>query len=203
MSTSDFESGQAVPLLIPEPIWREWTINGVDADELAELQAEHGEAVGYEFDWGQIIEEVFDENTAADTDNLEDLPSLAVRWHFVLRDVHAAFLDSAGNLGELSDLAITILAEIERSRDELPEPLRDDALPACISFDEGNNISAFAVCVVGRSNVADARKWMSSFFIPGVLPMLIDRLRAENEAAVPAGTTSSARLLHPRDGQIN
>jgi hypothetical protein len=85
----------------------------------------------------------------------------------------------------------------------LPEPLRDDALPACISFDEGNNISAFAVCVVGRSNVADARKWMSSFFFPGVLPMLIDRLRAENEAAVPAGTTSSAHLSHPRDGQIN
>ena len=28
--------------------------------------------------------------------------------------------------------------------------MRDDALPACISFDEGNNISAFAVCVVSR-----------------------------------------------------
>ena len=192
MSTSDFESGRAVPLLIPEPIWREWTINGVDADELAELQAEHGEAVGYEFDWGQIIEEVFDENTAADSDNLEDLPSLAVRWHFVLRDVHAAFLDSAGNLGELSDLAITILAEIGAVARRVAGTLAgDDALPDCISFDEGNNISAFAVCVVGRSNVADARKWMSSFFIPGVLPMLIDRLRAENKGSgARPGTTS-------------
>jgi len=27
------------------------------------------EAVGYEFDWGQIIEEVFDGNSTADSDN--------------------------------------------------------------------------------------------------------------------------------------
>src|SRR6266568_1831492 len=109
MSTSDFESGRAVPLLIPEPIWREWTINGVDADELAELQAEHGEAVGYEFDWGQIIEEVFDGIPSADSNNPEDLPYLAVRWHFVLCDVYSAFLDAGGNLGKLSDLATVIL----------------------------------------------------------------------------------------------
>lgn len=203
MSTSDFEFGRAVPLLIPEPIWREWTINGVDADELAELQAEHGEVVGYEFDWGQIIEEVLDENTAADSDNLEDLASLAVRWHFVLRDVHTAFLDSAGNLGELSDLAITILAEIEQSRDELAEPLRDDALPDCISFDEGNNISAFAVCVVGRSNDQHRQHSGDEEAAHPFARIRNDRHRAENETAVPAGTTSSARLLHPRDGQLN
>lgn len=35
MPTSDFESGRAVPLMIAEAIWREWTINGVDADQLA------------------------------------------------------------------------------------------------------------------------------------------------------------------------
>jgi hypothetical protein len=33
-----------VPLLIPEPIWREWKMNGVDPEALAEFQAEHGEA---------------------------------------------------------------------------------------------------------------------------------------------------------------
>ena len=37
MSTSDFESGRTIPLPIPEPVWREWKINGVDADHLAEL----------------------------------------------------------------------------------------------------------------------------------------------------------------------
>jgi len=158
MSTGDFESGQTVPLLIPEPTWREWRMNGVDADTLAELPAEQGEAAGYEFDWGQIIEERFDADYTCDCENLEDRSTLAVRWHFVLRDVHAAFLDSGGNLGELSDLAVSILAEIEQSRDELPEALLESALPACISFDEGDDVSAFAVCVVGRSNMPLARQ---------------------------------------------
>ena len=30
-----------------------------------------------------------------------------------------------------------------------------------------NNISAFAIFVFGRSNIARAREWMCSFFIPG------------------------------------
>jgi hypothetical protein len=192
MPTSDFESGRIIPLQIPEPVWREWKINGVDADHLAELQAEYGEAMGYEFDWGQIIEEVFDGIPAADSDNLEDPSYLAVRWHFVLCDVYTAFLDGGGNLGELSDLATVILAEAEHSRHDLPEAWRDDALPACISFDEGNNISAFAVCVVGRANVAEARKWMSSVFIPGVLPIVLDQLCRENEAARDGSAANNA-----------
>ena len=151
------------------------------------MQADHGEAVGYEFDWGQIIEEVFDGILPADSDNLEDPSYLAVRWHFVFCDVYTAFLDGGGNLGELSDLATVILAEAEHSRHDLPEAWREDALPACISFDEGNNISAFAVCVLGQSNVPVARQWMSSFFIPGVLPLVIDRLREENDEASHIG----------------
>lgn len=192
MPTSDFESGRTISLPIPAPVRREWKINGVDGDHLAELRVEHGEYVGYEFDWGQIIEEVFDGIPAADSNNPEDLPYLAVRWHFVLCDVYTAFLDGGGNLGELSDLATVILAEAEHSRHDLPEAWREDALPACISFDEGNNISAFAVCVVGRSNVADARKWMSSVFIPGVLPIVLDQLCRENEAAHDGSAANNA-----------
>jgi hypothetical protein len=192
MPTSDFESGRTIPLQIPEPVGREWKINGVDADHLAELQAEYGAATGYEFDWGQIIEEVFDGTPTADSDNLQHPPHLAVRWHFVLCDVYTAFLDGGGNLGELSDLATVILAEAEHSRDDLPEAWREDALPACISFDAGNNISAFAVCVVGRSNVADARKWMSSVFIPGVLPIVLDQLCRENAAADDGSDANNA-----------
>ena len=192
MRTSDFESGRSIPLQIPEPVSREWRINGVDADHLAELQAEYGEAMGYEFDWGQIIEEVFDGLPTADSDNLEGPPYVAVRWHFVLCDVYTAFLDGGGNLGELSDLATVILAEAEHSRHDLPEAWREDALPACISFDEGNNISAFAVRVVGRSNVAGARKWMSSVFIPGVLPIVLDQLCRENEAAHDGSAADNA-----------
>ena len=48
MPNGNCQSGQTVPLLIPEPVWREWKMNGVDADSSAEVQAEHGTAVGYE-----------------------------------------------------------------------------------------------------------------------------------------------------------
>ena len=147
MPTGDFESGQTTPLLIPEPVWREWQMNGVDADGVAELRAEHGEAVGYEFGWGQIIEEVVDANPNADSDNLDDALGLAVRWHFVLCDVYTAFLDGGGKLGELGDLAIMVLAEVEHARSEFPADVLEDTLPTGISFDEGNNISVFAVCV--------------------------------------------------------
>lgn len=192
MPTSDFESGRTIPIQIPEPLSREWKINGVDADHLAELQAGYGEAMGYEFDWGKIIEEVFDGIPTANSDNLEDPPYPAVRWHFVLCGVYTAFLDGGGNLGELSDLATVIVAEAEHSRHDLPQAWREDALPAYISFDEGNNVSAFAVCVIGRSNVADARKWMSSVFIPGVLPIILDQLCRENEAAHDASAANNA-----------
>src|SRR5437867_13433593 len=97
MSASDFESRRAVPLLIPEPVWREWTINGVDADRLAELQAAHGEAVGYDFDWGQIIEEAFDGSLTAAADSLENQPRPAMRWYFVLRAVYTGFLDGVAS----------------------------------------------------------------------------------------------------------
>ena len=106
--------------------------------------------------------------------------------------MHGEFLDGGGNLGELSDLAITVLADLEDSRDELPEPAREDGLPACISFDEGNNISAFEISVLGRTNIAHARQWVGSFFIPGVLPLLIDRLRRENDAASGANAADAA-----------
>ena len=142
---------------------------------------------GYEFDWGQIIEEVSDDHPDTDPEDHQDLPRLALCWHFVLSGVYSEFLHGGGNLGELSDLAAAVLADAGQSRDELPQAMREDALPAYISFDEGNNISAFAVRVLGQSNVSVARQWMSSFFIPGVLPLVIDRLREENDEASHIG----------------
>jgi len=119
MSSGDFESGRTVPLLIPEPVWQEWKMNGVGADSLAELQAEHGAAMGFEFDWGQIIEEVFDGHPDTDSEDQQDLPYLALCWHFVLSGVYSEFRHGGGNLGELSDLAIMVLAQAEQPRDEL------------------------------------------------------------------------------------
>ena len=74
---------------------------------------------------------MFDQNSATDSDNLEDLPCLAVRWHFVIRDACTEFLDGVGKLGELSDLATMILAETEHSRDELPRRSRRGTGRAC------------------------------------------------------------------------
>ena len=94
-------------------------MNGVGAESLAELQSEHGAAVGYEFDWGQIIEEVFDGHPDTDSEDEQDLARLALCWHFVFSGVYTEFLHGGGNLGELSDLAIMVLAQAEQSRDEL------------------------------------------------------------------------------------
>jgi len=58
--------------------------------------------------------------------------------------------------------------------------------------DEGDNISAFAIFVFGRSNIARAREWVGRFFIPGVLPLLVDRLREENKAAGDANVAEAA-----------
>ena len=80
MQTNHFESGSTVRLLIPEPVRREWKITGVDADSLAEVQAEHGAAAGYEFEWGQIIEEVIEGDPATAPCGPEDLSSLALCW---------------------------------------------------------------------------------------------------------------------------
>ena len=130
---------------------------------------------------------MFDGHPDTDSEDQQDLPCVALCWHFVLSGVYSEFLHGGGNLGELSDLAIMVLAQAEQSRDELREALREEALPAYISFDEGNNISAFAVCVLGQSNVSVARQWMSSLFIPRVLPLVIERLWEQNDEASHIG----------------
>ena len=72
MRTGDSYSSHTVPLLFPEPIWREWNMNGVGADALAELHAEYATLAGYEFEWGQLIEEAFDADLAADSPDAAD-----------------------------------------------------------------------------------------------------------------------------------
>jgi hypothetical protein len=83
-----------------------------------------------------------------------------------------------------SAIPALLLAQIEDSRHRVPVASRQDVLPVYIVFDEGNNISAFAVSVAGRSNVSHAHKWMANYFVPVALPILVDRLRGENASAV-------------------
>lgn len=174
----DFLAGRPVPLLIPSSVRREWRINGVDDESLAELEAEFGHCHGYEFEWGQIIE------TLAGPDENRQTPGSAgavVCWHFSLVNLHHAFLDAGGHLGELSDLAVDILEQIRQDAlIELTPEQRRDALPDSIEFGEGNTISAFEVTFFRIEDAERARQWIGSFFIPGVLPMLISRLHPEN-----------------------
>ena len=183
----DFLAGRPVPLLIPSSVRREWLINRVDDESLAELEAEFGHCHGYEFEWGQIIE------TVAGPDEERQTPGSAgavVCWQFALVNLHHAFLDVGGNLGELSDLVVDMLEQIrEDALTELTPEQRSDALPDSIEFGEGDTISAFEVTVF-RSEVAEqARHWIGNFFIPGVLPLLLSRLQAEN-----CNASSSAKV---------
>ena len=80
-----------------------------DSASLVALEAKCANCHGYEFEWGQIIEDPADQRSNART---PDSVHVAACWHFVLIDLHNAFLDAGGNLGELSDLAVDILEQI-------------------------------------------------------------------------------------------
>jgi hypothetical protein len=177
----DFLSGQSVPLFIPSSARREWQINGDDNESRAEVETEFAQIRGYEFEWGQIIEELFD---PAESGNDADSACIGACWHFVLIDVCNEFCDRGGNLGELSDLAVDILESIQLDAlAELTPDQRSEVLPDYVTFDEGNNISVFEINVLGTENIERARMWVDSLFIPGVLPILTDRLRESNRAA--------------------
>ncbi len=180
-SKGDFLAGRPVPLLIPSSVRREWRINGVDDESLGELEAEFADGHGYEFEWGQIIETV----TGPDEDRQTPVSAGAVVcWHFALVNLHHAFLDAGGNLGELSDLVFDMLEQIRQDAlIELTPVQRSDALQDSIEFGEGNTISAFEVTCFRSENAERARHWIGSFFIPSVLPMLISQLHAENCSA--------------------
>lgn len=156
----------------------------MNVPDAAELEAEFADCRGYEFEWGQIIESLTERNEAEDAGD----PYLAARWDFVLVDLHNEFLDAGHNLGELSDLAVCTL---ERIRDfvlsELIVGESWNVLPPYIAFDDGDSISAFEVWVRGIENIDRARQWIASFFIPGILPLVILRLQAESRAAASQG----------------
>ena len=177
-SKGDFLAGRPVPLLIPSSVRREWLINRVDDESLAELEAEFGHCHGYEFEWGQIIESLAGPGEDRQTPGSA---GAVVCWQFALVNLHHAFIDARGNLGELSDLALDMLEQIRQDAFlELTPEERGNALPESIEFGDGNTISAFEVTVFRIDDAERARHWIGSVFIPGVLPMLIARLHAEN-----------------------
>ena len=79
MSKGDFAAGRPMPLMIPACVSREWQMNG--GEGRTEVEAEFSHSLGYEFEWGQIIEELSDQDFV---EIRSDLPPMCVRWHFVL-----------------------------------------------------------------------------------------------------------------------
>lgn len=108
----DFSAGRSAPLAIASPVRGEWIMNrGASAASLAELEAEVAGCRGYEFEWGQIIENLTEPKEAAEAG---DPRYPGASWDFVLVDLHNEFLDAGHYLEQLSDLAVCTL---ERIRD--------------------------------------------------------------------------------------
>ncbi len=176
MFKGNFSTGTPVPLLIPACVRREWQMNGTK--ERAQIEAEFSHSFGYTFEWGQIIEELMAQE---DCDDADHGSGMRVCWHFVLADLHHEFLDVSGNLMDLSELALTILEQItQHARSNLTPDDRFEILPDYIEFDQGNNISAFEISVLGVDNIDCARKWVDTVFLVSMLPNLISKLQAEN-----------------------
>ena len=172
----EFSTGKPVPLLIPACVRREWQMNG--SKDRAEIEAEFSHSFGYEFEWGQIIEDLMEQE---DCDDAGHGSCMCARWHFVLVDLHNEFLDVGGNLMDLSELALTTLEQIRQDAlSNLAHEDRCEILPDYIEFDQGNNISAFEIFVLGIDNIDRARQWVDTVFLVSVLPNLISKLRAEN-----------------------
>jgi len=186
-SNGNFLAGQYVALPIPSSVRREWELNGNDDEFFAEAEMEFAQMRGYQFEWGQIVEDL---REPADSGNDPDADLFGAHWGFVLTDLHDAFLDVGGNLGELSDLAVDMIEDIRwDALVDLPPDRRPEGLPEYIVFSEGDNSSAFDIGVLGAKNVECARQWVDRFVIYGMLPILIERLRpSDHRTCIDAGS---------------
>ena len=166
-----FRRGEARPLPMPESVSAELTINALSEERRRAWEAANGPIVGYQFPWGQIHED-----PALDVGPDE----IAMEWHFVLSDLHTAFLRAGGCLAELSDCCVEMLDRAEESARQEPH---QQVLPAYLSFCGGNPLSAFSILVQGPANLPAARKWVAGMFIPGMLPILVEKANRINDEA--------------------
>jgi len=160
-------SGQAIPIAIAHCARREWRMNGVMGARLLDCEQQHENEVGYEFDWGQLIEDVADPS-----DNPLEFAELGnlVSWSFRLNELHAEFLDAGGYLEELSDTSMRLLEEMAEQR----------TWPHYIQLWDGDDLSTFEMVVFGDRNIVRARNWILKRFFREWLPPLISALRELN-----------------------
>src|ERR1700674_2540269 len=99
----------ARPLTIPAAILVELDRSGATLDDYRALADLYRTAKGYEFPWGQIIE--------SDSPASEGLPACR-EWEFILAEPLAHLHAVSGNLGEVSDLCLSLLDRLRYSATE-------------------------------------------------------------------------------------
>ena len=194
MSTCNFPTGGAAPLITPESFDREWKEKGGSRTALAEREVNRRSPVGYEFKWSRIFEERTDATEFAESNAATPA---SICWHFVPVDLHDKFLDAGANLGELADIAVAILKGVrEDFLAELSANRGSSAPPPFIEFGGGNNVDASGLAVHGSEHSDLARLKVDRFSAPVVIPFLTERLEEGEKAA------SSHAHVHGRDGSV-
>jgi len=142
----ELASGARVPLLIPPCVIREWNLNGVTGAERTAAEAEDGTNLGYEFEWGQIIEDRREDRPD------DDVPEIPITWDFVLSRLYdeSSMRRESGRIGRRGPLL----------------PRGSGVGPEFIAFEDGSSsISAFGVVVHGEASAAAARTWLCEEFV--------------------------------------
>jgi hypothetical protein len=193
MSTCNFPTGGAAPLITPESSDREWKEKGGNRTPLADCEVNCRSPVGYEFKWSRIFEERTDATEFAESN---DSTPASICWNFVLVYPQDEFLDVGANLGGVADIALAILKRVrEDLRTELSANRGSSALPPFIEFGGENNVSAFGLAVHGTEDIDHARQWVDRFIVAAVIPVLTERLEEENRASgLPRPRSSTRRL---------
>jgi hypothetical protein len=153
MSTAqDILKKNTKPLAMPQSHIDEYASNGIDLvngkDE--EIKESAGcNAVGYQFDWGQLLEH-------------------ECGWEIRFDSLHRAFLEVGGNGNELADCSGEELDTL-REKGLVPDFLVVD--------DSGYGSSSVNIFFIDPGVDRDAREFMATKFLSTVMPRLIQRLK--------------------------
>jgi len=82
-----------------------------------------------------------------------------------------------GNLGEVSDLCLSLLDRLRYSATKCLVAEQASAPPECLEFSEGSSsFAAFGVSAFGREPIEVVGKWLEEVFVPVVMPLILDYL---------------------------
>lgn len=160
-AVNNFRERKESPLVVPAIHVEECRQND------SEPEPEDIERPGYQFSWGQLIEEIDTYDNRA-----------TITWDFRFDDLLRAFIKKGGNSEELCDLTIDFATEAIDDIEHCPE----------ISVTEGNGgtISFGFMCCTGSEDREEltelSRNFMEVYFLPVLMPVLVHALYRANNA---------------------